>query len=487
MPTTISISQGPNTVFDMAYGPNPITLNGITTSEDKYVLRVYPISSATPVADIRQTPNQYAKAIFDLQNILQAHVSPPPDDIDSLGVGPGAGNSAHNTAAESFTYTLRVGYEQNGEVTMMSSGYGPFTVFGGSKQYYEVPFNTNYYQSQVSGGVGANCLTVNRVGHALTDVKWLTGPADTGDQINGNLPGQSNVFTINQNIATRNVYRDDLTTVSWFQELDRIDGAPYPARGIEAWKILFFDADGMKIGSTKIIPNTTQFGAGPNANIGNSFGIPSTLMAVTLATGPYNMPGSHQVPATCHHYYVIPVGWTCLNDAQQCDPQTQTEIDCEDLLQAQRFNIIDDKCNDFEHFQFSWYNSLGFKDYFTFTKRVDHMTKTKHNNFLKEAADYNAQTWDVSQEARGYTTYSAKIQDEYSVTSDYMNDDQAKLLQTMFQSADVKVRMADQDPLQWKPINILSTTWNEKTNRKDKLFQYTVRFKIAHNLKAQRG
>ena len=68
-----------------------------------------------------------------------------------------------------------------------------------------------------------------------------------------------------------------------------------------------------------------------------------------------------------------------------------------------------------------------------------------------------------------------------------MNDDEAKLLQYMFQSPDVKVRMADQDPLVWKPINILSTTWNEKTIRKDKLFQYTVKFKIAHNIKSQRG
>ena len=67
-----------------------------------------------------------------------------------------------------------------------------------------------------------------------------------------------------------------------------------------------------------------------------------------------------------------------------------------------------------------------------------------------------------------------------------MNDDQAKLLQSMFQSPEVKVRMAD-EPYVWKPINILSATYDEKTNRKDKLFQYTVRFKIAHNIKAQRG
>ena len=101
--------------------------------------------------------------------------------------------------------------------------------------------------------------------------------------------------------------------------------------------------------------------------------------------------------------------------------------------------------------------------------------------------DYNSQSWSVDQESRGYTTYSSKIEDIYTVTSDFMNDDEAALLQTMFQSSEVKVRMADKDTNQWIPIDILGSTYDQKTNRKDKLFQYTVRFKLAHNIKSQRG
>ena len=156
-------------------------------------------------------------------------------------------------------------------------------------------------------------------------------------------------------------------------------------------------------------------------------------------------------------------------------------------MQVQRFNILEEKCNDFEHFQFSWLNSLGFKDYFTFTKRVDNSTSTKRNNFLMEAADYNGTSYSVAEGQRGFTTYSSKIEDIYTVTSSFMNNDQAKLLQTLFQSPDVRVRMSEDAPLVWRPINILSSTYDQKTNRKDKLFQYTIRFKIAHNIKAQRG
>lgn len=480
MPATITITQAPNTVFDMAYGPNPITLSGLTPQEDKYVLRVFSTGGATPIADIRQTPNQFGKAIFDLQNILQSHVKPPLNTIDSLGVGPQASNSISNTNEEQFTYTLNIGYEVNGVVTMNTVGYGPFTVYGGSKQYFEVPFDTTRYQSEVSTNV-ANCTLVQRVGRALTDVKWMTDPANTGDNI-------QSYITINQEIATRNVYSDDHTTVTWFQELERQGGTSYSVKGIEAWKFIFMNAAGNRIGFDTIVPNITSWGGGPNGAIGNGFSIPPSQKAITLATGPYNMPGATNIPASCTHYYVVPVAYTCTSSAQACDPQTQTDIDCQDLLQAQRFNIIDATCNDFDHFQFSWYNSLGFKDYFTFTKRSDRQTKTKHNNFLKEAADYNSSQWSVSEEDRGFTTYSSKIEDIYTVTSGYMNDDQAKLLQTMFQSPDVMVRQAGAaDPHIWRPINILSSTWNEKTNRKDRLFQYTVRFKIAHNIKAQRG
>ena len=474
MPATIVLQQTPNAVFDMAYGPNPITLTGITSNEDKYVLKVFVNGSATPTADIRQTPNKYGKAIFDLQNILQSYVSPPDKDIDSLGLGAGNANSMRNTSSCLISYTLSIGFELNGAVTIMPTGYGTYLAYSGSKQYYEVPFNTDYYQSAVAGDdSNPPCTVVTRTGHAFTDVKWLTGPADTNDTI-------QSLCTITQNIATRNVYRDDMTTVTWFQKLERLNGVNTKVRGIEAFLFYFMDSDGNVIGSPETVPNTTSYGGGPNGSIGDGLGVPNSLSAITVATGPYNTPGSFQVPLTCSHYYVIPVAY------DPCSLSTPQLLK-EDLLQAQRFNILDEKCNDFEHFQFSWYNSVGFKDYFTFTKRVDHSSTTNRNRYLKEAADYNSQSWSVDQESRGYTTYSSKIEDIYTVTSDFMNDDEAALLQTMFQSSEVKVRMADKDTNQWIPIDILGSTYDQKTNRKDKLFQYTVRFKLAHNIKSQRG
>jgi hypothetical protein len=113
---------------------------------------------------------------------------------------------------------------------------------------------------------------------------------------------------------------------------------------------------------------------------------------------------------------------------------------------------------------------------------------TKNNNFLKGPADYNSTTYDVDLQDRGYTTYSQKIQNDFKVTSGYMNDEEAELLKHLFQSGEVKVRFSE-GPLtgQWVPVILTSARYQQKTVRKDKLFQYTISFKLATNIKSMRG
>ena len=149
---------------------------------------------------------------------------------------------------------------------------------------------------------------------------------------------------------------------------------------------------------------------------------------------------------------------------------------------------LSSKCNDYAHIQFAWQNSLGYRDQFTFTKKVNHDTKTKNNNYLKGAADYNSEAYSVDIQDRGTTTYSQKIQNEFTVQSDYMNDAEAELLKHLYQSGEVKVRFSEGPYAnQWVPVTITNTSYNEKTYRKDRLFQYTVKFRLASNIKSMRG
>tara|TARA_R110000765_G_scaffold80609_2_gene158046 strand:- start:173 stop:577 length:405 start_codon:yes stop_codon:yes gene_type:complete len=133
-------------------------------------------------------------------------------------------------------------------------------------------------------------------------------------------------------------------------------------------------------------------------------------------------------------------------------------------------------------------NSEGFRDQITFTKRNEKMVVTKKNNFLKEAADYNETRYVVDEQSRGFTTYSQTINENWTATSGFLNDEEAKLLESMFKSASVMVRFSvGEYANQWVPIQLLSSKYTEKTNRKDKLFQYTVNYRLANNIKSQRG
>ena len=68
-----------------------------------------------------------------------------------------------------------------------------------------------------------------------------------------------------------------------------------------------------------------------------------------------------------------------------------------------------------------------------------------------------------------------------------MTDDEAQLLQYLFRSADVRVQSNRFGTEEYLPVVVTDTKWMEKTNRVDRLFQYTVKFKLAHNIKTQRG
>jgi hypothetical protein len=271
--------------------------------------------------------------------------------------------------------------------------------------------------------------------------------------------------------------------------------------GIEAFYVLQCSYTG-NIGTTSIIPNVQGNGGGPNLAIGAGTAISGPFQTITVATGPANLLVNNLLPTTTH-YYIVPVVYSpvaCSPDGQQ-----QTPIMSGAAWKIQRYNIAHNKiynaqgtvtgieqlsaqCNDYSHIQFAWQNSLGYRDQFTFTKKVNHNTLTKNNNFLKGTADYNSTSYTVDPEDRGFTTYSQNIKNDFIVQSDYMNDAEAELLKHLYQSAEVKVRFADGPYAnQWVPVIITKTSYNEKTYRKDKLFQYTVSFRLASNTKSMRG
>jgi len=475
----ITIQQTPKLPFDMAYGANPITLTGITTSEDKYALRVYVLGNPNPIADIRQTPNRVGRAIFDIQNILQAYVSPTKNNIDALGVtGLGLQIANGELLEYQIGYTTETNGTLDGNFTISPTIY---TAIAGAKEYWQVPFTASKYQAAIQSNItGCTILNTNAKpvqASALSDVSWTIRDTETSDDF------LADGWASPTGIDVHTVYADDQCTKSFFQPTNRGGSAPpvFNAQGIEAFIIAEYNANGNMISETQI-NNTVNNGGGPNNAPGQGLVATGNFKVITIGCGPDNLPGFNLQAATTHYYVMAmvysPVGGACGGAGLLYTP----------AWKAQRFNIIQEPCNDYDHIQFAWLNSLGYRDQFTFTKKNEKKINTERNNFLQEVADYNSTSYAVNKQSRGFTTYSQNIKEVWEATSGYMNDKEAELLESMFKSPSVMVRFSTGEYAnQWIPINLISSSYTQKTYRKDRLFQYTVNYKLASNIKSQRG
>ena len=478
----ITITQNPAQPFDMAYGANPITLYGIAqAANNKYALRIYIVGQADPIADIRQTPNKLAYAVFDIQNILQALVGPSKDNIDGLSV---TGNPMQIANGELIQYQIATNTETNGIAVEEDWTTWPtiYTTIAGSKQYWEVPFNSSLYQPKCQSAVVDGCTILNPLakspqGFALSDNRWRINEQATGDEF------YVENFRSPIGIDMHNVYRDDQLTKSFYNKVSRSGSAPpiFQAQGIEAFIVIEFDEEGLLVSETQI-NNIQSNGGGPNVTPGQGLIPTGNFSVVTIGCGPANMPNMTLNSNTKTYYLqpmvLSPTGGTC-GGSGLMEPSGWV---------TQGFRVMDDQCNDYSHIQFAWLNSVGFRDQFTFTKRNQKAVMTSRNEFLKEAADYNSTNYSVDVQSRGFTTYSQTIKETWTATTGYINDKEAELLESMFKSAQVNARFSDGEYAnQWLPVRLTSNSYIQKTNRKDQLFQYTVTFTLASNIKSQRG
>jgi hypothetical protein len=469
----VTLEQSPNLPFDQAYGPNPVTLSGIPVdpitgipTADKYVLRIY--RNGELIADLRQSPNRLARAIFDIQNTLQNFVSPSDSNIEQTGW---IGADLENSALESTPYGFEIGSETSGVVTIDVITGDAFLDFGGTKPYYAVPYSAAPYVPALSSD-SSGCTNILKKGLVFSDVdNFRLGSAIT----DGKPAWLSNVYKVYDHDVTE----EDMTTLSYYNGVSGT--GPSLANGIEAFTI--WQYNGNTLVSQDSVYNTQGNGGGPNTAPGQGNAVVYPYEGITVGTGPKNW--QEFAAGVTTHYYVATNAW----NSSLC-VGTNAGLTDDSMHAVHRFNIIDPQCNDYPEYQFSWLNSYGFRDYYSFSKRKERGVNITRNNYLREAANYNSDSYSVDPSDRGTTTYSQALVERFSAFTDYLSDADAKFLEYLFISADVKVRFDDAPGSQqqeWVPVTLLSNSYTEKTYRKDRLFQYKVDFKIAHNIKSQRG
>jgi hypothetical protein len=149
---------------------------------------------------------------------------------------------------------------------------------------------------------------------------------------------------------------------------------------------------------------------------------------------------------------------------------------------AHYFEILENDCA-FTPIQFSWLNKAGFRDYYTFTKKNVKTVNITRNSYRQNLIDYGATTLTVTQGGRGERIYSQKIEESYEAFTDYLSDADDAFLENLITSPDVRVNLNGV----WESAILTTNTYTAKTFRTDKLFQLNLVFKMANNIKSNRG
>lgn len=514
MAITNSLNPGK---YNMAFGANLFGFTGIGF-EDKYVIKVK--DGTTVVADLRQPANPTGDAVFDIQNILQSFIDPAVYYLDNLGQhqktiegphqyspGPlvdGENTPLMNSANEVFGYNVEFGTETNGVYTPTST-LSNFMAIGGWMPSWETQWGEIEAAifipivQQLNNPCGGTDVIYRR--KPLTDYNNYK----TQSTLTGGYP-TTQIASTDKVLQYDKVWGEDHLTVSFFNELQQDDESPSQAKSIEAFVIWQYIGDTLV--STRIIPNIQRNGGGPNVDLGDNATPDADNLVVTMGLGPMNLnmmtyyetstgsPNEYVLLSLATHYYVTAHPWT----PAAC-PGTFTGLSDEILYDPIRVDLVKPNCLDYDRFELSWQNSLGFRDYFTFNKKQQQSISVNRNDFLDTPTDYSGTAEYAGSGwygARGNTTFAQTIQERYLVTTDYMSDDMAMYLRNLFQSPDVRARIPEKYAgrvkyfnfnagLWFQPVNLLSASWVDKTYQKDKLFQYDVSFKMANNTKSMRG
>lgn len=177
---------------------------------------------------------------------------------------------------------------------------------------------------------------------------------------------------------------------------------------------------------------------------------------ITLPIGPQNLSG--QLPSNTTHYFVkVANDWWLFT--------------------------INTECEDFEPIQLSWLNSYGFRDYYTFTKRLDRRTNVSRTTYNKSIVDYNDVAVITTKGEGGDTIYSQKIETEYTIRTDYLDDKESLFFENLIISANHRAKINGN----WYNIKLTRNDWVLQRYITNKMFQFEVSFKIAANINSQRG
>ena len=432
-----SIAQQPNK-NNSAYVPNVWTLSGLG-SADRYVLEVE--IDGTVVSTFKQPANPDSVAHFDVQKVLQSYLEPYFDEtIIKASATPGA----------HLTYRVNYGTETGSVTTIDGSSANKFVI--------------NAYD---------NWRVLNS---DLTDFIPEPGSilCESNSNTNARYTREFNFLT-NFPEATYKVRPDEFKTLSFYNRIENFnDGtqwgpneAPFFVRITTNTEDVVYTIDDVRTDCTDMTVThndnniITTIGAGPK-NL------------ESLLTQSYD---SYQIRVYSYNYCMTTTISDCTDYAE-----ILTDGYLGDVIFSANFEVVED-CTPFDFVTLSFLNQYGVKDYFTFDRRNTRTVTSNRNEYNKTLGSWSSTSFTIDQHGRGRTVFSTESTTRMSIQSNWMSDEMSKWLQEAFTSPSVMIYV-DGD---WEPAVIKTTTYEQKTYARNRMFQHSLEVEFANNQKIQRG
>ena len=518
MATLIGNATALNNDWGQAFATNIIGLTGLDPANRKYVLQVYDRNGTTKLADVRVAPNEVGNAFIDIAYILQAQVG----SKATLGINFEGNKPWYNTVAEIAELQLWYGEEDAAGVVTIDNTVTGLHVWRGKindddmawqirgrsdvNTFDDYPHSifsfipqtskegtwpnadeiiVNPYLPAISGGETAdNCTFIQAEAAPLTDFRYYV-PAGELTGVPANWA--STLPVLRQKITKNRLGKLPLRTISILNGTDpnKVLVPLSYANSCAGYYITQYA--GSLLLSQDLFENTLPNGGGPNTNVTQGiepYG-PYNLLHATIYDNMFTLDSS------CTHFYVhfvVPTANGCV-----VAPVGEENFLNQPAWYPVRYDI-EDACSDYSPMTVRWLNSAGGYDYFQFNKKHDRTIKTDRNAFRANKFDYwkGSAFNDLRLNDRGEKIYSQRIQKEVTLSTDWLYDYEAEFLESLFKSAEVGY--IDQDKTygenqvqQVIQATITNKSIKQKSYRRNKLFQFEITLKGAHNVQSQRG
>lgn len=140
---------------------------------------------------------------------------------------------------------------------------------------------------------------------------------------------------------------------------------------------------------------------------------------------------------------------------------------------------ISTPCTRYETFQLLWRDDYGSYLPFDFTLVNKKSWNIKKKSYKKRLGSYNTDTntWGYNSYDGGTTNYDVSVDDKVELTSDWVSEDMGKMIEGILFSEEVY--HIDENG-KTRAINILDSSYKEKTRINDKLINFNLSFEYAN-------